>query len=125
MSALRTRPQGDPMSSPPRAATRPVRKVVLPVAGLGTRFLPATKTIPKEMLPIVDIPTIQLNVEECVASGIEEIIFVNARGKQSIEDHFDRAADLEALLERRGRTADLEAMRRLTTMAKFVSVRQA
>jgi UTP--glucose-1-phosphate uridylyltransferase len=106
-------------------ATKPVRKVVLPVAGLGTRFLPATKTIPKEMLPIVDIPTVQLNVEECVASGIEEIIFVNARGKQSIEDHFDRSGELEALLEKRGKTGDLEAMRRLTTMAKFVSVRQA
>jgi len=109
------------MSSSPKA----VRKVVLPVAGLGTRFLPATKTIPKEMLPIVDIPTVQLNVEECVASGIEEIIFVNARGKQSIEDHFDRSAELEALLEKRGKTADLEALQRLTTMAKFVSVRQA
>ena len=99
------------MSSSPKA----VRKVVLPVAGLGTRFLPATKTIPKEMLPIVDIPTVQLNVEECVASGIEEIIFVNARGKQSIEDHFDRSAELEALLEKRGKTADLEALQRLTT----------
>ena len=102
------------MSSSPKA----VRKVVLPVAGLGTRFLPATKTIPKEMLPIVDIPTVQLNVEECVASGIEEIIFVNARGKQSIEDHFDRSAELEALLEKRGKTADLEALQRLTTLAK-------
>jgi UTP--glucose-1-phosphate uridylyltransferase len=99
--------------------------VVLPVAGLGTRFLPATKTIPKEMLPIVDIPTVQLNVEECIASGIEEIIFVTARGKYSIEDHFDRHAELEALLERRGKTADLEAIRRLSQMAKFSSVRQA
>ncbi len=107
------------------SSSKAVRKVVLPVAGLGTRFLPATKTIPKEMLPIVDIPTVQLNVEECVASGIEEIIFVNARGKQSIEDHFDRSAELEALLEKRGKTADLEALRRLTTMAKFISVRQA
>ena len=109
------------MSSSPKA----VRKVVLPVAGLGTRFLPVTKTIPKEMLPIVDIPTVQLNVEECVASGIEEIIFVNARGKQSIEDHFDRSAELEALLEKRGKTADLEALQRLTTLAKFISVRQS
>jgi UTP--glucose-1-phosphate uridylyltransferase len=109
------------MSSSPKA----VRKVVLPVAGLGTRFLPVTKTIPKEMLPIVDIPTVQLNVEECVASGIEEIIFVNARGKQSIEDHFDRSAELEALLEKRGKTADLQVLQRLTTLAKFISVRQA
>ncbi len=104
---------------------KPVRKVVLPVAGLGTRFLPATKTIPKEMLPIVDIPTVQLNVEECVASGIDEIIFVPARGKASIEDHFDRSAELEALLEKRGKTEDLTSIQRLSKMAKFVSVRQA
>jgi len=104
---------------------KPVRKVVLPVAGLGTRFLPATKTIPKEMLPIVDIPTVQLNVEECVASGIDEIIFVTARGKASIEDHFDRSAELEALLEKRGKTEDLTSIQRLSKMAKFVSVRQA
>jgi UTP--glucose-1-phosphate uridylyltransferase len=101
-----------------------VRKAVMPVAGLGTRFLPATKAMPKEMLPIVDIPTVQLNVEECVASGIEEIIFVTARGKNAIEDHFDRAGELEALLERKGKHADLAALRQLTTMAKFVSVRQ-
>ena len=68
-----------------------VRKVVMPVAGVGTRFLPVTKAVPKEMLPIVDVPTVQLNVEECIASGIEEIIFVTARGKNAIEDHFDRA----------------------------------
>ena len=101
-----------------------VRKAVMPVAGLGTRFLPVTKAMPKEMLPIVDVPTVQLNVEECVKSGIEEIIFVTARGKQSIEDHFDRALELEALLARKGRHADVEALRKLTTMAKFVSVRQ-
>jgi UTP--glucose-1-phosphate uridylyltransferase len=101
-----------------------VRKAVMPVAGLGTRFLPATKAVPKEMLPIVDVPTVQLNVEECVASGIEEIIFVTARGKGAIEDHFDRAAELEALLERKGRKSELETIRKLTTMAKFVSVRQ-
>ena len=103
---------------------KPVRKAVMPVAGLGTRFLPATKAVPKEMLPIVDVPTVQLNVEECVASGIEEIIFVTARGKGAIEDHFDRAPELEGLLERKGRKADVEALKRLTTMAKFVSVRQ-
>jgi UTP--glucose-1-phosphate uridylyltransferase len=101
-----------------------VRKAVMPVAGVGTRFLPATKAVPKEMLPIVDIPTIQLNVEECVQSGIEEIIFVTARGKSAIEDHFDRAAELESLLESKGRTDDLTAIRRLATMARFVSVRQ-
>jgi UTP--glucose-1-phosphate uridylyltransferase len=101
-----------------------VRKAVMPVAGLGTRFLPATKAVPKEMLPIVDVPTVQLNVEECVQSGIEEIIFVTARGKSAIEDHFDRAAELESLLERKGRKDDLAALRRIASMARFVSVRQ-
>ncbi|MEO7669213.1 MAG: sugar phosphate nucleotidyltransferase, partial [Polyangia bacterium] len=101
-----------------------VRKAVMPVAGMGTRFLPVTKAMPKEMLPIVDVPTVQLNVEECIASGIEEIIFVTARGKGAIEDHFDRSAELEALLERKGRTEDLAALRRISSMARFVSVRQ-
>jgi UTP--glucose-1-phosphate uridylyltransferase len=102
-----------------------VRKAVLPVAGLGTRFLPVTKAIPKEMLPIVDVPSIQLIVEECVASGIEEIVLVTARGKSAIEDHFDRAGELEALLEKKGKTADLELCRRPTQMARVISVRQA
>jgi len=102
-----------------------VRKAVLPVAGLGTRFLPATKSIPKEMLPLVDTPSIQLIVEECAAAGIEEVIFVNARGKSAIEDHFDRAAELEALLERRGKRQDLERVRRPQQLARFLSVRQA
>jgi UTP--glucose-1-phosphate uridylyltransferase len=101
-----------------------VRKAVVPVAGLGTRFLPATKAMPKEMLPLVDIPSIQLIVEECVAAGIEEIIFVTARGKSAIEDHFDRAPELEALLERRGKKQDLATVRRLSELARFVSVRQ-
>jgi UTP--glucose-1-phosphate uridylyltransferase len=105
--------------------TKRVRKAVLPVAGLGTRFLPATKAMPKEMLPLVDTPSIQLIVEECVAAGIEEIIFVTARGKSAIEDHFDRAAELEALLERRGKTEDLARVRRPMEMARFASVRQA
>src|SRR5262245_46386670 len=102
-----------------------VRKAVLPVAGLGTRFLPATKVIPKEMLPIVDTPSIQLIVEECVAGGIEEIIFDTARGKATLEDHFDRAGELEALLEKRGKTDDLARVRRPTEMARYMSVRQA
>ena len=102
-----------------------VRKAVLPVAGLGTRFLPATKAVPKEMLPLVDVPSIQIIVEECVAAGFEEVIFVTARGKSAIEDHFDRAAELEALLERRGKTEDLARVRRPQEMARFVSVRQA
>jgi UTP--glucose-1-phosphate uridylyltransferase len=86
--------------------------------------LPATKAIPKEMLPIVDVPSIQLIVEECVASGIEEIVLVTSRGKAAIEDHFDRAADLEAMLERRNKRADLDAVRRLNTLAKISAVRQ-
>jgi UTP--glucose-1-phosphate uridylyltransferase len=106
------------------SARNRVRKAVVPVAGLGTRFLPATKAMPKEMLPLVDIPSIQLIVEECVAAGIEEIIFVTARGKSAIEDHFDRAPELEALLERRGKKQDLATVRRLTELARFVSVRQ-
>jgi UTP--glucose-1-phosphate uridylyltransferase len=101
-----------------------VRKAVLPVAGLGTRFLPATKAIPKEMLPIVDIPTIQLIVEECAASGIEEVVLVTARGKSAIEDHFDRAAELESALLQRKKTSDLELVRRPAALARFVSVRQ-
>jgi UTP--glucose-1-phosphate uridylyltransferase len=101
-----------------------VRKAVVPVAGLGTRFLPATKAVPKEMLPMVDVPSIQIIVEECVAAGIEEVIFVTARGKSAIEDHFDRAPELEALLGRRGKKDDLAVVRRLTELARFISVRQ-
>jgi len=104
--------------------TKKVRKAVLPVAGLGTRFLPATKAMPKEMLPLVDVPSIQIIVEECVAAGIEEIIFVTARGKSALEDHFDRAPELEALLERRGKKEDLARVQRPTQLARFSSVRQ-
>jgi UTP--glucose-1-phosphate uridylyltransferase len=102
-----------------------VRKAVLPVAGLGTRFLPFTKVVPKEMLPIVDVPSIQLIVEECVASGIEQIILVSARGKSAMEDHFDRHGELEALLEKKGKTADLALVRKPTQLARVMSVRQA
>jgi len=102
-----------------------VRKAVLPVAGLGTRFLPITKSIPKEMLPIVDVPTIQLIVEECAQSGIEEIVLVTARGKSALEDYFDRAGELEGALAARNKTADLELVRRPAALARFVSVRQA
>jgi UTP--glucose-1-phosphate uridylyltransferase len=103
-----------------------VRKAVIPVAGLGTRFLPATKAVPKELLPIVDVPSLQLIVEEAVASGIEEIVLVTGRGKHAIEDHFDRAPELEALLERKGESMknELGALRRLHQLARFVSVRQ-
>src|SRR4029078_12442595 len=98
-----------------------VRKAVLPVAGLGTRFLPATKAVPKEMLPLVDTPSIQMIVEECVAAGIEEIIFVTARGKSAMEDHFDRSGELEALLEKRGKTADLERARAPASLVRLRS----
>src|SRR5438270_14051229 len=83
-----------------------VRKAVLPAAGLGTRFLPATKAQPKEMLPVVDKPLIQYVVEECVASGIENIIIVTGHGKNAIEDHFDSSPELEGLRESKG-TSDL------------------
>ena len=101
-----------------------IRKAVLPVAGLGTRVLPASKVIPKEMLPIVDKPTLQYIVEEAVAAGVEEIIFVTSRSKRSIEDHFDAFPELEAVLERKGKHKELEELRQLQTMATYTSVRQ-
>ncbi len=101
-----------------------VRKAVIPAAGLGTRFLPATKAIPKEMLPIVDVPTIQLVIEEAVAAGIEEIVVVNGRQKGAIEDHFDHAYELEDTLRRRGKTELADAMARIAGMVRLVSVRQ-
>jgi UTP--glucose-1-phosphate uridylyltransferase len=101
-----------------------IRKAVLPVAGLGTRVLPASKVIPKEMLPLVDKPTLQYIVEEAVAAGIEEIIFVTSRSKRSIEDHFDAFPELEAVLERKGKRKELEELRQLQTMAVYTSVRQ-
>ena len=101
-----------------------IRKAVLPVAGLGTRVLPASKVIPKEMLPLVDKPTLQYIVEEAVAAGIEEIIFVTSRSKRSIEDHFDAFPDLEQVLERKSKQKELEELRRVQTMATYVAVRQ-
>ena len=86
-----------------------VRKAVFPVGGLGTRFLPATKALPKEMLPIVDKPLIQYAVEEAAAAGIEEFIFVTGRGKTAIEDHFDHSYELEDLLSSRGKFDELES----------------
>ena len=91
---------------------QPVRKAVFPVGGLGTRFLPATKALPKEMLPVVDTPLIEYAVDEARAAGIEEFIFVTGRGKTAIEDHFDRNAELEASLMDRERTAALERVER-------------
>jgi len=90
---------------------RPVRKAVFPVAGLGTRFLPATKAMPKEMLPVVDKPLIQYAVEEAVAAGITDLIFVTGRSKRSIEDHFDAAPELEIELERKGKHALMSIVR--------------
>ena len=89
-----------------------IRKAVFPVAGLGTRMLPATKAIPKEMLPVVDRPLIQYAFEEARAAGIEQFVFVTGRGKSVIEDHFDRAYELDDVLTRKGKTAELEVARR-------------
>ena len=102
---------------------RPVRKVVFPAAGLGTRFLPATKVLPKEMLVLVDRPIIQYGVEEAVQSGIDNVIFVTSRGKGIMEDHFDVAYELESVLERRGKTTLLEDLR--SSRVNVASVRQA
>lgn len=101
-----------------------LRKAVIPVAGLGTRFLPATKTVPKELLPIVDIPSIQYVVQEAVDAGIQEIIFVTGRGKDGIEDHFDEAPELEQVLAERGQTEMVDMLRRIKEMTEVVSVRQ-
>src|SRR5690348_4842153 len=106
------------------SAPRKVRKAVIPAAGLGTRFLPATKAIPKEMLPIVDVPTIQLVVDEAVRAGITDVVLVNGRGKGAIEDHFDHAFELEATLRERGNTKLADAMRAISTMVRLISVRQ-
>lgn len=104
--------------------TKPIRKAVIPAAGLGTRFLPATKAVPKELLPIVDIPTIQYIVEEAVAAGVRDVILICARGKDSIVDHFDIAAELEANLDRAGKQALRQQMRAIARMANVVTVRQ-
>ena len=105
---------------------QPVRKAVFPVAGLGTRFLPATKAMPKEMLPIVDKPLIQYAVEEAAAAGITQMIFITGRHKRSIEDHFDRAPELEAELAAKGKTELLDIVQNISPAAEsFVYIRQA
>jgi UTP--glucose-1-phosphate uridylyltransferase len=101
-----------------------VHKAVLPVAGLGTRFLPATKSIPKEMLPLVDRPAIQYIVEECARSGIDDVLMVTSTGKSAMEDHFDRRLDLEAALEAKGKDDELAMVRGLSELASIHSVRQ-
>jgi len=107
-----------------RMTTRRVRKAVIPAAGLGTRFLPATKAVPKELLPIVDIPTIQYIVAEAVAAGVRDIVLICARGKESIVDHFDIAGELEAHLERTGKVDLRRQMRDIAEMASIIAVRQ-
>ena len=101
-----------------------IRKAIIPVAGMGTRFLPASKAQPKEMLAVVDKPVIQYIVEEAVASGIEEIIFVTAIGKRAIEDHFDRNFELEYRLEQKKKFEELKAITKIGKLAKFAFVRQ-
>ncbi len=101
-----------------------ITKCIIPVAGFGTRFLPATKAQPKEMLPIVDKPVIQFLVEEAVASGIKEIIFITGRGKRAIEDHFDCSFELEYNLVEKGKQELLNEVRQISEMAKFFYVRQ-
>ena len=106
------------------SAARRVSKAVLPVAGLGTRFLPASKAQPKEMFPLVDKPLIQYAVEEAVASGIEDIILVTSRDKESIEEHFDTDEELEAFLESRGKNSEAALVRQMGRLANVISVRQ-
>ena len=103
---------------------QPVRKAVIPVAGFGTRFLPAAKAMPKEMLPVVDKPIIQYIVEEAVAAGFTEIIFVTGRNKRAVEDHFDTSYELECLLEEKGKQEILSDMRRISDLVRIVYVRQ-
>jgi len=106
------------------SARHDVRKAVIPAAGLGTRFLPATKAVPKEMLPIVDVPTIQLVIDEAVRAGITDVVVINGRNKHSIEDHFDHAYELEHTLRERGNTELADAMTRISSLVRLISVRQ-
>src|SRR5688572_17500154 len=101
-----------------------IRRAVFPAAGFGTRFLPATKASPKEMLPLVDKPLIQYGVEEAVASGIESILIITGRDKTAIEDHFDSSFELEHFLEEKGKTDLLEEVRRISELAKIAYTRQ-
>jgi UTP--glucose-1-phosphate uridylyltransferase len=105
--------------------TKKVRKAVLPVAGLGTRFLPATKAVPKEMITVVDKPVIQYAVEECAASGIEHVIFVTGRHKSAIEDHFDLAPELENFLEQKGKKEQARLVREVSNGLRFSYTRQS
>ena len=104
--------------------TRRIRKAIIPAAGLGTRFLPATKAQPKEMLPIVDKPTLQYVIEEAVASGIEEILIITGKNKKSIEDHFDKSVELELELAQKGKTDMLKMVQDISDLAMIYYVRQ-
>ncbi len=101
-----------------------VKKAVIPAAGLGTRFLPVSKALPKEMLPIVDKPTIQYVIEEAVAAGIEDILIITGRNKQAIEDHFDRSIELELVLRQKNKNDDLKNMQQISDLANIFYIRQ-
>ncbi len=101
-----------------------IRKAVIPVAGKGTRFLPATKQIPKEMIPIINLPMIHYVVEEAILSGIEQVVFITSSGKQAIEDYFDRNFDLEDFLVKNGKIKELELVRKIGNMVEVTAVRQ-
>ena len=112
------------MSSPAQGGPKPIRKAVIPAAGLGTRFLPFSKAVPKEMLPIIDRPVIQYVVEEAVEAGISDILIVTSRYKKSLEDHFDRLLDLESHLEAKGKNHEAKQIRELNELAQLHFVRQ-
>jgi UTP--glucose-1-phosphate uridylyltransferase len=112
------------MSAPTPKPEPLIRKCVVPAAGLGTRFLPATKAVPKEMLPIVDTPTLQYIVQEAVSAGITDVILISGRGKESMVDHFDIAVELEATLKARGKEDEFRKLRAISDMANIASLRQ-
>lgn len=112
------------MAESTNSSSQPVVKAVIPAAGLGTRFLPATKSQPKEMLPVVDKPAIQYVVEEAVAAGMEDVLVITGRNKTSLEDHFDRAPMLEGTLAAKGDEARLAAVRAAADLAQIHYVRQ-
>jgi UTP--glucose-1-phosphate uridylyltransferase len=102
-----------------------VKKAIIPAAGFGTRFLPATKAQPKEMITVIDKPLIQYTVEEIVGAGIRQVAVITSRGKSALEDHFDRSPELESFLEEKGKRDLLEEVRRLAGLAEFSYIRQA
>jgi len=112
------------MHSSPNESQKEITKVVIPAAGWGTRFLPATKAMPKEMLPIIDKPVIQYVVEEAVASGIKDVILITGGQKRAIEDHFDRSGELENFLESQGKTKALADIKKIAGLANFIYLRQ-